>query len=152
MDYKVLSQELIDYIIELDKYFENENVKPVLKGKRESFELYSGDGRCFFSLDMNRTSTIELKTTLQTRYLSTNNWIIRLDLNSQPHTNPDGTMTERDHIHIIKEVNGKILNIGYNIDEVQNLLLKNTKNINKVFEVFCEFCNIKLIDNYQLTF
>lgn len=152
MDYKILTQELIDYLIDLDKYFEDENIHPVVKGKKESFQLYSNDGRCFFSLDMNRMGTIEFKTTLQARYLATNDWLVRLDLNSPPHTNPDGTMTGRDHVHIIREVNGKTLNIGYNIGTVQNLIIKNTKNINKVFETFCEFCNIELKGDYQLTF
>lgn len=104
----------------------------------------------FFSLDMNRTSLIEYKVTLQTRYLTTNDWIIRLDINSPPHTNPDGFVTNRDHIHIIKEVGGNLINIGYNIDEFHNILIKNAKNINNVFEEFCQFCNIEIPGDYQI--
>ncbi len=149
MDYKMLNQELIDYLIELDKFFEEENISPVTRGEKKSFELTSSDGRCFFFLDMNRTSTIEAKTTLQTRYATTNDWLIRLDLNSQPHTNPDGTVTGRDHIHIIKEIGGKHLNYGYNINEFHLLLIRNTKNMSKVFEEFCKFCNIEIASNVQ---
>lgn len=150
MDYKTLNQDLIDYLIELDKYFENENIQPVTRGEKKSFELTSSNGRCFFFLDMNRVSTIEAKTTLQTRYATTNDWLIRLDLNCPPHTNPDGTITNRNHIHIIKEIDGKTINIGYNIDEFHLLLIENTKNISKVFEEFCRFCNIKITSNIQL--
>lgn len=48
MDYKVLSQELIEHLIELDKFFEDENIKPATSGERKSFKLTSSDGRCFF--------------------------------------------------------------------------------------------------------
>lgn len=149
MDYKTLTQDFIDYLIELDKFFEEEDISPVVRGEKKSFELTSSDGRCFFFLDMNRTGTIEDKTTIQTRYAITNNWIIRLDLNGPPHTNPDGFTTNRDHIHIIKEKDGNLLNYGYNIDTFHTLLINNTKNISKVFEEFCKFCNIKIDGNIQ---
>ncbi len=150
MDYKILNQKLIDYLMELDKFFEDEDIRPIIQGEKESFRLTSSNGRCFFFLDMNRTGNIEFKTTLQTRYAITNDWLVRLDLNSPPHTNPDGTVTERDHIHIIREIDGNLLNYGYNIDEFHSLLIKNTKNISKVFEEFCRFCNIEISGDVQL--
>ena len=30
MDYKVLNQELIDYLMELDKFFEDEDIRPII--------------------------------------------------------------------------------------------------------------------------
>ncbi len=99
---------------------------------------------------MNRSGEIEYKSSLQTRYLTTNDWIIRFDINGPEHTNPDGSTTERTHIHILKEVDGKLLNIGYNMDEISNILIKNTNNLNEVFEEFCKFCNIHITGNYQL--
>lgn len=152
MDYKKLDQELIDYLILLDKFFEDEQIKPATRGESKSFALNSSDGRCFFSLDMNRSGQIEYKSSLQTRYLSTNDWIIRLDINGPGHTNPDGSITERTHIHILKEIDGNLLNIGYNIDEIHDLLIKNTKNLNEIFEEFCKFCNIHITSSFQLVF
>ena len=105
----------------------------------------------FFSLDMNRMSSLELdKVTIQTRYLTTNDWIIRLDLNGPPHTNPDGSVTNRNHIHILREIDWNLLNYGYNIDEFHKLLIENTKNITKVFEEFCKFCKIDINRDLQL--
>lgn len=149
MDYKSFTQELIDYLIKLDKYFENDVIVPATLGEKKSFSLTSGDNRCSFSLDMNRTSNIDAKLTIQTRYLYNNQWIIRLDLNGPPHTNLDGTITERDHIHVIHEKDNNILNLGYNLDEFNMLLFKHTNNINKVFKDFCKCCNIELKGNYQ---
>ncbi|SDX75121.1 DUF6978 family protein [Tepidimicrobium xylanilyticum] len=149
MDYKTFNQELIDYLIELDKLFEDNDIVPATMGEKKSFSLTSSDSRCFFSLDMNRASRIEAKLSMQTRYLNNNQWLIRLELNGPPHTNPDGTVTNRDHIHVIQEKDGKILNIGYNLDEFDELLFKHTKNINKVFRDFCQYCNIKITGNYQ---
>ena len=48
MDYKVLDQELIDYLTNLDKIFKDQDIQPVTSGRKESFELYSSDKRCFF--------------------------------------------------------------------------------------------------------
>lgn len=150
MDYKKLTQEFIEYLIDLDKYFEEEGIQPVASGRREGFSLYSSDGRCYFSLDMNRMSSLEAdKMTIQTRYLTTNDWIVRLDLNSPPHTNPDGTVTKRDHIHILREVDGNLLNYAYNLDTFHELLIENTRNITKVFEEFCKYCNITINTDLQ---
>ena len=149
MDYKTFNQELIDYLIRLDKYFEDNNIVPATLGEKKSFNLTSSDNKCFFSLDMNRASNIDLKLTIQTRYLNNNQWLIRLDLNGPPHTNPDGTITNRDHIHVIQEKDSNILNIGYNLDEFDKLLFKHTKNINKLFKEFCKYCNIEIAGDYQ---
>lgn len=149
MDYKNLNQELISYLIDIDKFFEDEDIQPIASGQKDSFSLYSSDGRCFFTLDMNRSGIIESKTMLQTRYSRTNDWIIRLELNGPPHTNPDGSQTERDHIHILREKDGKRINMGYNIDTFHSLLFKNTNNITRIFEEFCEFSNVTINHNLQ---
>lgn len=149
MDYKTFNQELIDYLIQIDKYFEDEHIIPATIGEKKGFNLTCNDKKCHFSLDINRTGRIENKFAIQTRYLNNNQWIIRLELNGPPHTNPDGTITNRDHVHILQEKDGNILNIGYNLDDFDKLLFKHTKNVNIIFKDFCQYCNIEISKNYQ---
>lgn len=144
MDYGVVSQELISHLQEMDKFFHDNPVKFAAIGSKRKFEVKGRMQSCTFTYDMNRTGSYEHKVSLQLRYNRTNTTIIRLDINGPEHTNPDGTMTERDHVHVIREENGVFYEWGYNLLEFNQILIKDTSDLYEIFHEFCRYNRILL--------
>lgn len=109
--------------------------------------VFSIDNKDSFVIDIDRRGKIEIKSKTQARYSSNQN-LIRVEINAPPHTNPDGTITSRNHIHIYKE--GFNLAWAYDLEGFDETLFNNLKNFNKVFADFCSYCNIELTNNFQM--
>ena len=97
---------------------------------------------------MDRRGRIELsKFKLQNRYALTKLPLVRIDIDSPPHMNPDGTKTSRNHIHIYKEVDNDTGNLPWAYDLENFAQIKfNEDNIifMDIFTGFCEYCNINI--------
>ncbi|AKS37381.1 hypothetical protein NP92_02665 [Anoxybacillus gonensis] len=72
-------------------------------GQYLTLDVQSNDETEKFIIDINRKGSIKItKCTYQTRYKK-NIPLIRIDIDGQPHTNPDGTEIPCPHIHIYRE-------------------------------------------------
>lgn len=102
----LLNQDEIDELLNILKEvrYEKDNFRFPEKGESEKLDVYSIDGKKKFIIDITPGSkrSNPKKVTYQERYLK-DIVLIRLDLYSQFHTNPDGTHVSHNHIHIIKE-------------------------------------------------
>lgn len=109
-----------------------------------------------FIIDINRKRAILSRCTFQQR-VHTSIPLVRLDIDTKLHKNPDGKIIEGNHIHIYKEgynlawaypLNHKILNeINPNFDIT---LFENISFHPITFINFCKFCNISKIPMFQI--
>ncbi|MCI6795388.1 MAG: hypothetical protein MR581_05365 [Lachnospiraceae bacterium] len=139
-----LTQTQADALIAMKKIFNGRNRKIAKSGESGIFELSDEKGKNTFYFDIDRRGKIEFKCKFQERY-ETNDVLVRLDINSPDHMNPDGTKVGRNHIHIYRE--GYADRWAYDIDkygfEIYN-------SFQEYFYRFCEFCNIIVPDNIQM--
>lgn len=108
-----------------------------------------------FIVDINRKRAIISRCTLQQR-VYTSIPLIRLDIDTKPHKNPDGKIIGGNHIHIYKEgydlgwaypLNHEILNqVNPNFDIT---LFDDLISHTNTFLNFCMFCNITKIPMFQ---
>ena len=139
-------------LMELEKDFLKSNICLPGNGESHVFDLKSISTNDKFFLDVDRRGRIELsKFKLQNRYALTKLPLVRIDIDSPPHMNPDGTKTSRNHIHIYKEVDNDTGNLPWAYDLENFAQIKfNEDNIifMDIFTGFCEYCNIN-INNVQ---
>lgn len=131
-----ISQEEANRLFELTKIREDNIVyKFPGRGDNLSIPIVSEDKREKFLLDIHRGNINLKKITNQMR---AHQAIIlaRIDLNGQPHTNPDGTIINSPHIHIYKE--------GYNDKWAEPLpsQFTNPQEPWKTLNEFLDYCNI----------
>lgn len=92
---------------------------------------------------------IELKAKLQSRYVRNRLPLVRIDINSPPHINPDGRKLSRNHIHIFRECDNDTGNLpwAYELNDVfkTNFDLKSL-NFMSAFNLICKYCNIEAGD------
>lgn len=101
-------------------------------------------------LDINRKGTFKLtRCTYQNRY-QTNAQLVRLDIDTKPHRNPDHEVISPTHIHIYKEGYGDSWAYPLNnIPDMEYNIFTNTSNLVETFMDFCMFCNISKIPSIQ---
>ncbi len=140
------------YLMKLKKKFVVNNSRLPKNGENALFDLISTEANEKFILDVDRRGRIELsKFKLQNRYASTKLPLVRVDIDSPPHINPDGEILSRNHIHIFREIENDTGNLpwAYNLETFadMNFVTKNIKFMD-VFMAFCEYCNIN-VENVQ---
>lgn len=137
-------------IMKVKKLFIDKKIELTHKNCYNIYNIISQDKKNKFILDVDRRNRIELKKMkLQNRCTNINELLIRVEIDSPPHTNPDSTITSRNHIHIYKEGYG--LKWAYNLENFDNKYFKNINDFLNVFTDFCLFCNIDInnINNLQ---
>lgn len=135
----ILTDSEFKELLNMVKYFKEKSIKLPLNGERAQFRLEAKEMHENFYLDVNRSGIIELgKFTLQNRFTVIP--LLRLDINSAPHLNPDGSKTSRNHIHIYKE--GFNDSWAYNLDNTVGFNWSDCKTFDDYFYVFCRWCNI----------
>lgn len=145
----IITDQEFKNLWKMPKYFVNNNIILPLPRENKIYNIISSNKKEKFVLDTSRSGVYSLyKAKLQNRYAS-NIPLIRLEIDSPPHMNQDGTKSSRNHIHIFKEGYG--LTIAYDLECYKNINLNSNelKNFNKVFNEFCKFCNIN-IDNIEI--
>lgn len=128
----------------LNKEFVDNNIQLPKNGECVTIALTDSSKIKFFDLDLDRRGKIELKNKLQNRY-NKSIVLVRLEINSQPHMNPDGRRVGRNHIHVYKEGFGD--RWAYELDKYPQFI--QCKYFDEYFREFCKYCNIKIQPNIQ---
>lgn len=134
----------------LTKTFSQSPIKLPMPGINKIYNLESTSSDDKFFLDVDRRGKIELsKFKIQHRYAITKLPLVRIDIDSPPHTNPDGSRVSRNHIHIYKEVEFDTGNLpwAYELNSV-NGFSEIPLDFISIFHFFCDYCNI-LTNNVQ---
>ena len=136
----------------MQKIFVKSSIILPNNGENSIYDLKSKETQDKFYLDVDRRGRIELsRFKLQTRYAVIKLPLVRIDIDSPPHLNPDGTKTSRNHIHIYREVDNDTGNLpwAYSLEEFEQIKF-NRNNIVflDIFSSFCEYCNISM-ENIQ---
>lgn len=139
-------------LMQLQKIFVKSSIILPNNGENSIYDLKSKETQDKFYLDVDRRGRIELsRFKLQTRYAITKLPLVRIDIDSPPHLNPDGTKTSRNHIHIYREVDNDTGNLpwAYSLEEFEQIKF-NRNNIvfMDILSSFCEYCNISM-ENIQ---
>lgn len=109
-----------------------------------------------FFIDINRKRAILTRCTFQQR-VHTSIKLVRLDVDTKPHRNPDNEIIGGIHIHVYKE--GYNTSWAYPVDHefIKRINPKfNTERFNDItshtntFINFCAFCNITKIPMFQI--
>lgn len=143
-----MTNEEFNALMALAKVFSKPSIKLPLAGNDGIYEVESTSTNDRFLLDVDRNSKIELsKFKLQHRYVTTKLPLVRIDINSPPHTNPDGHRVSRNHIHIYRETENDTGNLpwAYDLEDLDGF---NGKSLDfmSIFYAFCEYCNIAADD------
>ena len=114
-------------------------------GTDQTHELIGDDKREQFFLDLWRATIRLSKLRYQTRGRQVI-VLVRLDIDSSPHTNPDGMELGRSHIHLYRE--GYEDKWAFPLDPNE---FRDSNNLWKLFEDFCVYCNIDSSISFQRT-
>lgn len=107
-----------------------------------------------YIFDINRKCARLTRCTYQNRYLKSI-VLLRLDLDTKPHKNPDGNIIGGNHLHVFLdgyedsyafELDNPFLN---KINPKFDLNKFKADNIYDIFSAFAEFCNIKNIPTFE---
>lgn len=133
-------------LMQLKKVFIKDAIALPNNGENETYDLESTVTKDKFYLDVDRRGKIELsRFKLQNRYAVTRLPLVRIDIDSPPHLNLDGTKTTRNHIHIFKEMDHDTGNLpwAYDLESFEYIdFNKNKVDFLLIFSGFCEYCNI----------
>lgn len=134
----ITDQEFLELLKTEKNFVEHPPVLPYSRSKGH-FKLVNKNHQYFF-LDINKSGIIALnKFTLQTRYSIIP--LVRLDINSPPHINPDGSKTSRNHIHIYREGYGDAW--AYELSDMKFISHTESLCFDNMLIQFCNYCNIK---------
>lgn len=140
-----MTNEEFQFLIGMKKIFLKSNIQLPENNENSSYELKSETTKDRFYLDIDRRGKIEFsKFKLQNRYLQTKQPLVRIDIDSPPHTNPDGTKTSRNHIHIYQETEFDTGNLpwAYDLSDFLEISLNGDYSFTHVFHKFCKYCSI----------
>ncbi len=132
----MLTQAEADYLIGLEKRFVDLTPISLPSGLKQIRELVGTNAHEHFLMDLWRGTIRLTKVSLQTRVRSAV-ILVRLDIDSAPHTNPDGERISGTHLHVYRE--------GFEDRWAKPLdpqHFSNPGNISQSFEDFCFYCNI----------
>ena len=141
----MLTQTEANSLITMRKTFLHHTTISIPPGTDQTHELIGDDKREQFFLDLWRATIRLSKLRYQTRGRQVI-VLVRLDIDSSPHTNPDDTSIGRSHIHLYHE--------GYEDKWAFPLGPNDFRDSNdlwKLFEDFCVYCNIDLSISFQRT-
>ena len=142
-----MSNEEFRIIMNLKKKFTQDNIMLPKNGESQIFDVESGSTKDKFYIDVDRRGRIELsRFKLQNRYAMTKLPLVRIDIDSPPHLNPDGTRTSRNHIHVYRETENDTGNLpwAYDLEAFNEISCRiQTLDFMQVFYAFCEYCNIE---------
>lgn len=137
------------YINEL-KEFEKEHIYLPKIFEKKSYEATGLMTREKYYIDINRKSYTlnRKKLSAQNRVIS-DTILLRLDIDSKPHENPDGTLVGTKHIHVYQEYFG--MSFAYELDDPKlhqmfssfDFNRLNSSDLVDLFISFCDLCNIK---------
>lgn len=133
----VLTQAEADALIAMEKHRVNEDHSDFpMGGESLVVPLQSADRREQFLLDISRGRIDLTKVTMQNRARQVV-VLVRLDLGSAPHRNPDGEEVAAPHLHLYREGFGDKWAMP-----VDHAFFSATDDLWQTLEDFMTFCNI----------
>lgn len=104
--------------------------------------LVSEINKIDFILSIYRGNIEPERFSINLRFRDTNDCLLRLDINGGPHTNPDGTITPTNHIHVYENSYNPKCSYAYpiSIDDFPNI-----KNLYYTTESFLTYTNINYV-------
>lgn len=109
-----------------------------------------------YVVNINRKRCIFKRITYQNRVDKTGIILARLDIDTKPHHNPDGTRIGGTHLHLYQEGFGD--RMAFALDDVENIqkilptykpiLLEDGEHLNN-FQVFARFCDFTNFPKFQ---
>jgi len=139
----MLTQTEADALIGMRKTFVASSTISIPPGADHTHELVNNDNRERFLLDLWR-GTIrlsKLKFQMRGRKVIV---LVRLDVDGAPHTNPDGMILGRTHLHLYRE--GFEDRWAFPLDSSQ---FPDPTSMSRTFQDFCKYCNIAPIPPFQ---
>lgn len=131
-----LSKTKIEYLLDIEKYYlDSQSYKFPSLGGKLSIPLKSSDKNEDFILDITRSHINISKNTFQNRARKTI-VLLRLDIDSAPHQNPNGEKLGGTHLHIYKEGYGD--KFAYPLPDD----FKNCNGISDYLDKFMDYCHI----------
>ena len=127
----MLTEIEADSLIQMHKIFLSPPTILLLPGTDESHDLVGDYGRERFLLDLWRGTLRLSKIKLQTRGRKTV-VLVRLDVASAPHTNPDGSRLGGTHLHVYRQ--------GYEDKWAYPLNPEEFRDPSNILETFRDFC------------
>jgi len=143
-----MTNDEFNFLMQLTKKFKDQCPIFPQSGKNGIYMVNSTTTDDRFFLDIDRRSSAELaKIKIQNRYVTTRLPLVRIEIDCPPHTNPDGTTTSRNHIHIFRESDAETGNLlwAYELDSI-NCFKDIPIDFMSVLLAFCEYCNIITCD------
>ena len=129
-----------NFLLTVQKFFvKPKNVILPVYGSIKVYELTTETGKYTFYFDYDRRGMYEDKTKMQLRYY--NIPIIRLELNTRFHQNPDKKLISKNHIHIYDKKN--IMQYAYELQSIfdEDIIKMNTADR---FILFCNYAKINI--------
>lgn len=145
----MLTDKEFKNIMAMKKNFIDSDIKICKIGENISYDLISNDNTRKFKLDIDRRNGRISLNKLKIQNRTDNICLIRIDIDSPPHINPDGFITSRNHIHLYKEGYG--LKWAVDLKNFHSIYFKNISIFNSLFIDFCSYCNIDInnLNNFQ---
>ena len=132
-----LSEDLLRHLLLLEKQRVNDQCYNYpSEGSKLSIPLESTDGKESFHLDISRARIRLSKYKYQERYARVIP-LIRVDIDAAPHTNPDGSVIQGNHIHIYKKGHGD--KWAYELPSEE---FADANDMKKTLLDFFRYCNI----------
>ncbi|MDA7967614.1 MAG: hypothetical protein MPK31_01570 [Gammaproteobacteria bacterium] len=131
----MLTQTEADMLIAMRKIFADRRPVSIQPGAPYARELYGDDKHEKFLLDiwMGKLRLSKIKHQARARKCVV---LVRLDINSAPHTNPDGKKIGGTHIHVYREEYDD--KWAYPVPPE----FRNTADQRVTFKDFCAYCKI----------
>lgn len=129
-------------LMQLKKRFTKHPVLPKMNSKA-IYSVIGDTPQEQFEVHIERKNVIEFqanKSKFQESYYKLP--LIRIEIDAPPHTNPDGSCTGRNHIHIFRE--GAGLSWAYDLSSISPNLFLDQGNFLSLFCDFCQYCNIEI--------
>lgn len=118
--------------------------------EKKTYKLKSTDGKDDFYINAERKNNVCGRNIELSRIKLHHSYykepLIRVEVDSKPHINPDGSIVGRNHIHIYKEGYG--MSIAYDLEDFHLKLFKEYSNVLLLFVDFCIYCNVDI--NFDL--
>lgn len=125
-------------LLSLKKTFTSDFELPTENDK--AYFILRTDTKESFQLNIERKNTYEVyKSKTQTAYYKEP--LLRIEVDAPPHTNPDGTLIGRNHIHIYREGFG--LRWAYPLQDFHDIYFKDPFDFPVLFADFCNYFNIE---------
>lgn len=148
-----MTPEFLENIQEEKKYIDK-NIDFPMPNDAVQLSVKSVFSENEYIVDINRKQATLGRITYQDRYQK-NIILLRLDIGTKPHRNPDGKILSGNHIHVYK--NDYQDTVAYELDDPAlkeinpafDLQSFATDDIHHLFQAFSEFCNIINVPSYN---